>query len=168
MRNILILSVCILLSSATFGQGVNKGSLDEAMPYKHVLKTNPLTLAFGDLNVTWERVINHKSAFTITGNIVFPTFDDGEYAGVFLTVGYKHYFTHARLAVPAGFYVRPLAGIFVADDSFGVRVGGQVGYQWVWKSGFVLDLGLGPQLIMSDGYVDGPLPSLFIGIGYAF
>jgi hypothetical protein len=176
MRNLLLLSACILFSFATFGQGVDNKTLDEAMPYKHVLKANPITMAFGNFNLTWERVINNKSTYTITGNINIPSFDDDVFynigfpmaAGIAVTVGYKYYFTHAREAVPEGFYVRPIAGISLDEYGIGARLGGQLGYQVIWDNGFVFDLGLGPQVILSEGELYGPWPSFSLGVGYAF
>ena len=135
--------------------------------FKNVIKGNPITLAFGDFNVTWENVLNNKNSMTYTLNLITGSFVDD--VTVFaLTVGYKYYFTNRKMGVPEGFYVRPIAGVLFGDGDFGARIGGQLGYQWIWNSGFVLDLGLGPQFIFADSDYEGPVPSLFIGIGYAF
>ncbi len=68
-------------------------------------------------------------------------------------LGYRYYITHVKKPVPSGFYVNPQAAFSfgsVADDNdvmvsantFGI--GAELGYQWAWESGFVLDLGIGP------------------------
>jgi len=135
--------------------------------YKNVIKSNPVTLAFGDFNATWERVINDKNSYTLTFNLITGAITD-DFSILALTAGYKYYFTHRKVGVPEGFYVRPLAGIVVGDGEFAGRVAGQLGYQWIWKSDFALDLGLGPQFILGDELSEGPLPSFFAAVGYAF
>lgn len=157
----------LLLFSSWALQAQNDKPFSEDVRYKHVLKANPITMAFGDFNATWERIVSEKASFTLTGNFITGSFDSDFY-GIAITAGYKYYFTHANKPVPAGFYVRPFAGILAGDGEGGFRLGGQLGYQWVWKSGFVLDLGLGPQIIAIEEGVEGPIPSFFFGIGYAF
>ena len=135
--------------------------------FKNVIKTNPITMAFGDFNATWERATSDRSAMTYSVNIFAGAFG-GEFDGFAATVGYKYYFTHSKLGIPEGFYGRILGGILGGEGEVGFRVGGQVGYQWIWDSGFALDLGLGPQVIAIDEDFSGVVPSFFLGIGYAF
>jgi len=37
----------------------------------NVIKTNPLALAFGDFNATYERVLNNSSSLQISGHYMF-------------------------------------------------------------------------------------------------
>ncbi len=147
----------------------------------NVIKTNPLGLAFGNFNATYERVLGTTSSILIRGQYMYKLLGvDVSLAGAGL--GYRYYFTNAKKPVPAGFYVNPqLAFSFgkVNDETEGdysattIGFGAELGYQWVWESGFVLDLGIGPMYTFAKGgesenSLDGIVPSATIAIGYAF
>lgn len=98
-----------------------------------------------------------------------------------LGLGYRYYITHAKKEVPNGFYVNPQAsfafgsikdtdGTSYSATNFGI--GAELGYQWVWSSGFTLDLGIGPMynFVSSDSgsAANGFAPSMTLAIGYAF
>jgi hypothetical protein len=150
----------------------------------NVIKTNPIGLAFGNFNVTYERVLNDKSSVLGSANFRFGLFGIDVF-NFGLGAGYRYYFTHANKDVPTGFYVNPQAGFGfgsvteedVVDNSFTTfGIGAELGYQWAWTSGFVLDLGIGPNYTVISGDVDdvgfdstsGILPSVTIAIGFAF
>lgn len=147
----------------------------------NVIKTNPLGLAFGNFNATYERVFGTTSSLLIRGQYMYKLLGaDVSLAGAGL--GYRYYFTHAKKPVPAGFYVNPqLAFSFgkVNDETEGnysastIGFGAEIGYQWVWESGFVLDLGIGPMYTIAKGgdsenELNGIVPSATVAIGYAF
>lgn len=165
----------ITLVFVAFAFGINAQS--------NVIKTNPLGLAFGNFNATYERVLGTSSSILVRGQYMYRLL------GVKVNLigaglGYRYYFTHAKKPVPAGFYVNPQATFAtgtVTDENeekinattFGI--GFELGYQWAWSSGFVLDLGLGPMYTFASGSsgsdvtnVDGFLPSATVAIGYAF
>ncbi len=163
---------------------------------KHVVKTNPIALAFGRFNATYEKVLDSKSSVLISGNYMFKFFGlDVNAGGVGL--GYRYYFTHAKKDVPTGFYVNPetsfsFGSVRVETENASNRtsfaslgLGAEVGYQWAWSSGFALDLGIGPmyRFIMGSsktegengekesnafGRTGGIAPAITIAIGYAF
>lgn len=152
-----------------------------AQAYDNVIKTSPIGLAFGNFNATYERVISESSSVLVSANYFY------QFLGVDVnTVGfggaYRYYFTHAKKDVPTGFYVNPQLGVSFGssgDSSYGTfSIGAEVGYQWAWDSGFVLDLGIGPSYTNLTGDfedigfdADGGgavLPSVTIAIGYAF
>jgi hypothetical protein len=148
----------------------------------NVIKTNPLALAFGSFNATFERVVSPSSSILISGQYMFRLFGEEVNLGG-LGLGYRYFFTHAKKPVPAGFYVTPQGafsfgkvknedGTSTGANSFGI--GAEIGYQWVWESGFVLDLGIGPmyRFLSGTGEVEGNTtgiwPSATLAIGYAF
>lgn len=152
-----------------------------AQAYQNVIKTSPIGLAFGNFNVTYERPINEKSSIIGKANYFY------QFLGVDVNTfglggAYRYYFTHAKKDVPTGFYVNPQVGFqFGSSDdvNYGVlSFGAELGYQWAWDSGFVLDLGIGPNFSsLSGDYEDIAfdesdntivLPSVTIAIGYAF
>lgn len=146
----------------------------------NVIKTNPLGLAFGNFNVTYEKVLNSSSSVLFKGSYMYEIFGEKVNTGG-LGVGYRYYFTHANKQVPTGFYVNPQVSLSLGktegDVSFTIfAVGAELGYQWAWESGFTLDLGIGPNYTTISGDVEnegfdstsGILPSATIAIGFNF
>ena len=146
----------------------------------NIIKTNPLGLAFGNLNATYEKVLNEKSSVLGSINFTYRIFGvDVNALG--LGGAYRFYFSHAKKQVPAGLYINPQIGFnfgSVDDLSYNAfSLGAEVGHQWVWESGVVLDLGIGPNYIsLSGNDVDsinfdsdgGIFPSATIAVGYNF
>ncbi len=148
----------------------------------NVLKTNPLGLAFGNFNATYERVLGTSSSILFRGQYMY------RFLGVKVNMGgvglgYRYYITHAKKPVPGGFYVNPQAALSfgsvyddndVATSGSTIGIGAELGYQWVWESGFVLDLGIGPMYTFvnsDDADLEGDsgfLPTATLAIGYAF
>ena len=145
-----------------------------------VIKTNPLGLAFGNFNVTYETVISESSSLLFDASYMYKLF--GVEVNTFgVGAAYRYYFTHASKELPTGFYVNPQAGISFGSTEGDVgftafSVGAEVGYQWSWDSGFTLDLGIGPNYTTISGDVEevdfdstsGILPSATLAVGYAF
>lgn len=153
-----------------------------AQAQNNVIKTNPLGLAFGNFNATYERVLGTSSSILIRGQYMYKIF--GLKVGLGgVGLGYRYYITHAKKPVPSGFYVNPQAvySFGSMDDIFDesvsistIGLGAELGYQWAWPSGFVLDLGLGPMytIVLGDNsdieLVSGIGPTATLAIGYAF
>jgi hypothetical protein len=170
MKRILILSLFLGLAHIGFSQ-----------QYKNVVKTNPIGLAFGNINVTWEHATNEKSSILFGANFLFQVFGV-DVTSIGADFGYRYYFTHSKVEVPSGFNIYPQVGLNytsfpdVSDvNATLLGIGFTVGYQWAWDSGFALDLGLGPIYRVFLGEVDdvdidasGVWPRIIIGIGYAF
>lgn len=145
----------------------------------NVIKTNPLGLAFGNFNASFERVISPSSSVLVQGNYWYSVFGSDVSLGG-LGAGYRFYITHAKKEVPAGFYVNPLVSYAfgkkkndnsTSDKASLFSVGAALGYQWVWDSGFVLDLNIGPGysiLTIGDEVTKGISPVASFAIGYAF
>ena len=143
----------------------------EESPARHVLKTNPILTSLGWINVQYENVMNEKSSFIFMGDLIATDlFDD--FGGVGLGIGYRRYFTYKKMAVPEGFYIQPQLRVLFAsggdEDGFGGVVGFEIGYQWLWSSGFTLDLGLGPGRYFGDDFDGGVAPIGTLSVGYAW
>ena len=145
----------------------------------NIIKTNPITFAFGNFNATYEKVINSSSSLIFKGQYMYKLLGlDVNLGG--LGLGYRYYFTHLKKEVPTGFYINPQAsfsfGSAKVDNSSKeslsiLGLGAEIGYQFVWSSGFTLDLGIGPMysIASSNGLsASGLLPSATLSIGYAF
>ncbi len=67
----------------------------------------------------------------------------------------------------------PYCGFVYTSSSSSVRVGSDLGYQWMWKNGIVLDAAMGPDyyLNLSENeyeYFDGIGLNLVFTLGYSF
>lgn len=152
--------------------------------FSNVIKTNPIGLAFGNFNATYEKVLNTKSSVLFSANYMYKLFGEDISAGG-LGAGYRYYFTHAKRMVPTGFWVNPEAAFAFGSVKTNqgnkanintISFGAQIGYQWAWDSGFTLDLGIGPHYTILNGDLDNTsfdttnriLPAATLAIGYAF
>lgn len=146
---------------------------------RNIIKTNPLTLAFGNLNFTYERVLNNdQSSVLIYANYLYQLFGvDINTGGIGL--GYRYYLTHEKKDVPTGLYVNPkvaYSGGNLDESKFSLTtMGAEVGYQWAWDSGVTLDLGVGPSYAILGNKDDidfdngsGVIPSGTLALGFAF
>jgi len=114
--------------------------------------------------------INESSSFQLSANAFFGIEGAGSAFGV--GADYRAYISKTQEA-PRGLYVSPGAGISFGDGANALNLRAQIGYQWVWDSGFALDLGLGPGYFigLGDGVVgafDGIVPTVTTAIGYQF
>lgn len=178
MKQLFFSLLMLAMAAPSFAQNSARNNPPED-GVKQVVKTNPLALAFGNFNGTYERLLNDKSSFLVSANYQYRLFGvDVNALGV--GAGWRYYLTNANKPVPAGFYIQPQASASfgnVSDANYTtVGIGAELGYQWVWSSGFALDLGIGPQYTFLSGEVDdiefnsdgGFLPTATLAIGYAF
>jgi hypothetical protein len=124
---------------------------------KNVIKINPLGALFGSYSMSYERVVDTRSTVQFDANygninifgLRINTFGVG--------AGYRYYFSKSKSA-PEGFFVSPsvsysnvsLSLTDTPTDRFqvGTYEGGVVaGYQWIFDSGFQIDLYLGPRFV---------------------
>lgn len=154
--------ILLFVAFIAFGMNVNAQSA--------TIKTSPGALAFGIFNACYEKVISDKASFQLSGIAFFGIGDlDGTAFGV--GAGYRMYVT--KKEAPRGFYVMPQAGITFGEGASAIGIGADLGYQWVWDSGFVLDIGLGPNYYIGLGddnisEFDGILPRVIVAVGYAW
>lgn len=141
-----------------------------AQAQSSAIKTSPGALAFGVFNACYEKVISDKASVQFSGSAFFGVGDlDGTAFGV--GAGYRMYIT--KKDAPRGFYAMPKAGANFGTGASAVSLAVDLGYQWVWDSGFVLDVALGPQYYIGLGddvisTFDGIVPSIILAVGYAF
>ena len=150
-----------------------------------IIKTNPIGFAFGNFNVKYERALSEATSFVVGGNFYSRKIFGVKATGYGLDGEFRYYITNRKKPSPEGFYIGPGVSFDfnkLTDDgdtgSFTLLgVGATLGYQWVWNSGFSLDLGLGPQYTFAAAKSDdvdedidfgGILPRFEFSIGYAF
>lgn len=172
-----ILSTLILFLTAitTFSQEVT----EEVFPRdikKNELSINAFNLVtFGAIDVAYERIIDPNSSWSIEGFILALNRESESADYVFtrtasLTGKYKYFFSEKATW---GFYVNGLAMLstgkyydeFLERDMYtytrvdkdytDLALGFGIGYKWVSKQGFILDLntGIGRNLLNSDSPV---------------
>jgi len=137
-----------------------------------LIKTSPGGLAFGFFNACYEKVINDKSSFQLSAGFFFSGLEtaNGESLSAFnVGAGYRFYVTAQE--APRGFYVMPFASFSSGSGDTNIAIGADLGYQWVWDSGFALDIGLGPAYNIADdtsAFSNGITPSIVTAVGLAF
>jgi hypothetical protein len=174
-----ILSLLLATGMAVFANAQNAPT--------NVVKVNPLGFVFGSANVAYEKALTPKTSFVIAPS--FGAFKLGgfKYSSYGLGAEYRFYLSKTS-AAPEGFYAAPGVGFTagrVKEDESNSKVkftsfGGKavIGNQWIFKSGFTLDLNGGVQF-NSFSYKDnngdfvglkasGVFPALGFSIGYAF
>ena len=173
MKRILLIFVFITgLSMSCFAQD----DVEENLP--NIIKLNPISLAFGNINLMYQRAIGRSSAVQIGANYWYR-FLGTEVTGFGVRGGYQFFVTNRTKSSPEGFYLGPhLSYNSLTEKETDVSVntvgvGLMLGYQWIWKSGLSLDLGIGPMYTFAsedetENSFEGFLPNVMIGIGYNF
>jgi len=144
----------------------------------NVFKINPISLAFGNFNLSYQRALSDASAIQIGANYWYKILGE-EVSGIGVRGGYQFFLTNRAKPSPEGFYIGPQIAYNSLTDknsdekvtAFGIGL--MLGYQWVWDSGVTLDLGAGPMYQFADETstgtsYEGFLPNITIAIGYNF
>ena len=178
MKKTLLLAVILVLG------------LSNLKAQENVIKINPLGLAFGSAQFSYERVLGDKSAVELSLaytslNANFSGGDEAKINGFGAEGKYKFYFSSEKVA-PRGWYGAPVVSYSSISGGSGsqegkvslISAGAVAGYQWVFggsDTGFALDLNLGIQYInaktsgdVSGLTIDGILPRLGLALGYAW
>jgi hypothetical protein len=143
MKRIYILFTVLLMSGMASAQDGPKNSL----------KLNPLSAAFGGVNLSYQRAVSEKSSLQLVTNYSSFKFTSTSYSGFGLTPEYRFQLGKNATAL-RGIYVGPYArysSYKVEDTELESKasmtsIGGGVvfGYQYVSRGGFTLDLFIGP------------------------
>jgi Protein of unknown function (DUF3575) len=123
---------------------------------QNIIKVNPIGFLFGAGSVAYERALNEKSSIVVAPQFGGFKFGGVKYSSAGLGAQYRLYFSNTKTA-PEGFYAAPnvsfISGKIKYDgfeegdeskdkfSSFGI--GALAGNQWVFNSGFVIDLNAG-------------------------
>lgn len=146
-----------------------------------VIKANPLGLAFGVLNASYEKFTGDNTSFTLRANFYSRGLGGYRYTGFGVGGGYRFYLSDNER--PKGLYVGPIANVgFIGgdDDFIGnytlITVGGIIGYQLMLGDKFTMEFSAGPTYgIITGGNFDddfdafgaGTLPFISIAtVGY--
>lgn len=161
-----VLTLCAALNSAK-AQGI--------------IKLNPIGLAFGSLNAGYETFLSNKSSLYVGASYYSRGLLGVRYTGVGLDGQYRIYLSDNER--PKGLYVAPAVSVgFIGfkddtDEKFNytlVRLGGIIGYQWVFSQKFTVEVGIGPSYGFITGdfdddtevFGDGVLPIGILSLGY--
>ncbi|WP_018676487.1 DUF3575 domain-containing protein [Riemerella columbina] len=153
------------------------------------VKVNPFALLGGTDMVTYERAISGNSSVGLGGGIGGFKIGDVKYSNAGGTIFYRYYFNEALKGWYGMGSVAYSGGTVKYTDGFNNKeekqnfssFGGGVkaGYQWLWNSGFTLDLnaGLGYSSFNYDSNessnnialkASGVLPMFGVALGYSF
>ena len=126
------------------------------------VKVNPVGLAFGVANAGYEFSTSDSQSATISGLY----YDVSGISGFGVGAEYRFYFGGEALK---GWHAGPSLGYLSLEDDFNTSAsvfsfGGEVGHQWVWNSGFLVDVFAGLGFATGGDILNG-LDSTTIGIG---
>ena len=156
MKKLLVLSVLCFTFHMASGQ-------------TNAVKANPIGLAFGIANAGYEFTTTDSQSLTISGLY----FNISDITGIGAGAAYRYYFDEEAIT---GWHAGPSVGFFSLEDDFNTTAtvfsfGGEVGHQWVFDSGFLVDVfgGLAYAAGGDDlsGF-DAAAISLGVSIGYAW
>ncbi len=133
------------------------------------IKANPLGLAVGVLNASYEFGISDSN--TISAN--FSYYDVSGVSGLGIGGEYRFYFGDEILK---GWHAEPSANAFFLKDTLDTKatvfsLGATGGYQWVFGSGFLVDVFGGYNYFFGGDTLAGldtGVPVLGASIGYAW
>lgn len=124
---------------------------------QNIIKVNPIGFLFGAGSVAYERALNDKSSIVVAPQFGGFKFGGVKYSSAGLGAQYRLYFSKSHVA-PEGFYAAPnvsfISGKIKYDDVFeegeesedkfsSFGIGALAGNQWVFNSGFVIDVNAG-------------------------
>lgn len=126
------------------------------------VKVNPVGLAFGVANAGYEFSTSDSQSATISGLY----YDVSGISGFGVGAEYRFYFGGEAIK---GWHAGPSLGYLSLEDDFNTSAsvfsfGGEVGHQWVWNSGFLVDVFAGLGFATGGDNLNG-LDSTTIGIG---
>lgn len=165
MKKLLLISAFLISNSfITFAQD-------------NAIKFNPLAFLGGTDLFSIEHAIKNNNS--IGAGLGFSSFGSGDLK--YTQVGAEGSFRHYTKESLKGFYLGGSAGFSsgkVLDEKFNsLKIGARIGNQWVFDSGFVLDIGGGISYrtfnytnknLDGDLKTNGIWPGLNISLGYAF
>ncbi len=175
MKKILILSLALVSYTAAISQAKSGA-----------IKTNPIGMAFGVINLAYELPLNDKSSLQLGVSVVSVDFAGTSVSGFGIAPEYRIYGDEAM----EGFYFGPVVSYNTltlesgSDEGTLSVIGGGAQLGWNWIKGknenFVLDLGLGAIYnsgsvtvdagsdTFDTGVYDGIAPIISFAIGYAW
>ncbi len=157
----------------------------KAQDEKNTIKINPLSALIGVGSVFYERKVDENSSIQLGVAYTGLKLDDVKFNGVAITPEYRFYFKQKAIS---GVYVAP----YLRYQNYNVKSGNDegsynsigggalIGRQWVYGSGFTLDLFFGPSYNSGDykvksgtepefkGGIDGIGIRTGIALGFGF
>lgn len=176
MKKILVLVICVFISSFSFGQEEEikeRKSLEER---KHEFRIGGIKLLAELVEISYEHINNSNSGFGVS--VLFNLEKNSDYLEQFsITPFYRMYFTSNEDFGAKGFYAEGFGKLATGEDAifttnegkytdFSLGIG--AGQKWVNSNGFVVDLSLGLSRTIGgnsghDIYIRGGL-----ALGYRF
>lgn len=170
--------------------------LSFANAQESIVKANPLAFLGGSDLVSYEHKLGENTSFVLGAGIGGFSIGGAKYSSFGAEAQYRYYFNEALKGLYAGGQIGYTSGKVTSEEykfSFtypyttlyeysttfsSFELGAKGGYQWVWDSGFCLDLNLGIAY-NNFSYKDsgtgfdslsasGVLPNFGLGLGYAF
>lgn len=156
MKKVLILALALFSYSAINAQ-------------TGIIKVNPIGLAFGVANAGYEFETKDGQSTTISALY----YNVSDITGIGIGAEHRFYFDGEALR---GWHAGPSIGYFNLKDEFDTNanafsIGGEAGHQWVFDSGFSVDVFAGLGFIVGGSDLSGfnsAALGIGVSVGYAF
>jgi Protein of unknown function (DUF3575) len=183
MKKLALSLAAMTICAFAFAQKDNGGSEPQ-----NVVKINPIGFIFGSGSIAYERALSAKSSILVAPTFGAFSFGGFKYTSFGLGAEYRFYLSNTKNA-PTGLYAAPGVSFTtgkIKEDGFSteakftsIGAKGVFGHQWIWNSGFTLDLNGGisyqsftykdtENSVFSGLKASGILPNIGIAVGYAF
>lgn len=131
----------------------------------NAIKVNPLGLAFGVANAGYEFSTSENQTATISGLY----YNVSDISGFGVGAEYRFYFSSKEAF--KGWHAGPSIGYLSLEDDSNTSasvfsLGGEIGHQWVFGSGFLIDVFAGVGYVTGGDDLSG-LNSTAIGLGFS-
>lgn len=164
--------VSLVIMFIMFGSVNEMHAQKRVRNYIHSITANPIALAFGVLNVTYEQQIGPKNSFTGFGSY----WSFGDWTAIGIGGSYRWYIMADQANPIQGLSAGPLAAIGFWDydtdtyeGSTSLAIGGEVAYKWVFDGGFSIEpiAQISFNLLDIEGLSYRPV-SIGVNLGYAW
>lgn len=151
-----------------------------SMAQSRTIKTGPAGIPFGYVSICYEKALNDNSSFQLS---LVPYNKVKDYDGTAFGAGIDYRVFITKKEVLKGFYISPGASFTFGNltetesaeefQATAIHFTANLGYQWIWGNGFLVDLALGPKYSLGQGdnvasEFDGTHPDVRFGVGFVF
>ncbi len=184
-KNLIVVILVVFVAGTSF-------AADDSN-FKTSITVNPLALIFGIFNAEGNIRIADSLSFTVNGS--YFSISSGYWKSTAFGIGggLRYYWQGTavhkwyvgpllELDFASSKYTDPFTGTTASGSATGISFGGLVGYESIWDSGVVLDIGIGAQVVSipsvtvdlgggvsaSSGDISATLPLIKLALGYAF
>ncbi len=138
------LTFCLSVAMILFLAMPTQSSAQNKQFFHQAISGDPISLAFGLLNVSYEQQIAPKNSFTVFGSYwSYSDWSAGGFGG-----SYRFYLMQETVRALEGFSFGPFASVsfwsysnayYHYDGGTSIAIGAEAAYKWVFSGGFMVE-----------------------------